>query len=144
MDRLINVVVRCYRPDDLRAVKTLWEEVFPNDPAWNRAEAAIPKKTAFQPELVLVAEDAGQVVGTAMAGYDGHRGWLYAVAVKPTRQREGIGAMLVVEAEQSLKNLGCGKINLQVRSTNQGVIGFYRRLGYEVEDRVSMGKRATL
>ena len=88
-----------------------------------------------------MAEDSGEVVGTAIAGYDGHRGWLYSVAVKASRQRTGIGAMLVEEAEQRLKRLGCGKINLQVRSRNEPVIGFYRRLGYEVEDRVSMGKR---
>ena len=81
------------------------------------------------------------MVGTAMAGYDGHRGWLYSVAVKSSRQRSGIGAMLVNEAEQRLKSLGCGKINLQVRSSNEAVLGFYDRLGYEVEDRVSMGKR---
>jgi ribosomal protein S18 acetylase RimI-like enzyme len=143
MARPSNAIVRTYRADDLQGVAALWDEVFPSDPPWNRAEAAIPEKTAFQPELLLVAEEAGQVVGTAMAGYDGHRGWLYSVAVKPSRQREGIGAMLVAEAEQRLKRMGCGKINLQVRSTNAAVSGFYGRLGYEVEDRVSMGKRVT-
>ena len=135
------VRVRTYRNQDLEGVKTLWAEVFPADPPWNRADAAIPEKTAVQPELLLVAEDAGVVVGTAMAGYDGHRGWLYSVAVKPARQGSGVGRMLVREAERRLKTLGCGKINLQVRSANEAVIGFYRRLGYEVEDRVSMGKR---
>jgi ribosomal protein S18 acetylase RimI-like enzyme len=141
MDRTSNAIVRSYRQDDLKGVAALWAEVFPSDPPWNRAETAIPEKTAFQPDLLLVAEDAGHIVGTAMAGYDGHRGWLYSVAVKPSRQLEGIGLMLVNEAEQRLKTIGCGKINFQVRSTNEAVIGFYARLGYEVEARVSMGKR---
>jgi ribosomal protein S18 acetylase RimI-like enzyme len=136
---MINI--RTYRNDDLQAVRVLWEEVFPSDPPWNAAAVAIPEKTAFQPELLLVAEDGGQLVGTAMAGYDGHRGWLYSLAVKPAGRRSGVGRMLVAEAERRLATLGCRKINLQVRSTNEAVIGFYRRLGYEVEERVSMGKR---
>lgn len=137
------MIVRSYRSEDLQGVNALWEEVFPADPPWNRAEVAIPEKVAFQPDLLFVAEEAGEVVGTVMAGYDGHRGWLYSVAVKPSHQRSGVGRKLVLHAERRLGELGCGKINLQVRSTNEAVIGFYRRLGYEVEDRVSMGKRTT-
>jgi ribosomal protein S18 acetylase RimI-like enzyme len=133
--------VRKYRENDFAHVRSLWEEVFPNDPPWNKAEVAIPEKIAMQPDLLLVADEDGAIVGTVMAGYDGHRGWLYSVTVKPSHQRTGIGAMLVGEAERRLKALGCGKVNLQVRPTNEAVIGFYRRLGYEVEERVSMGKR---
>jgi ribosomal protein S18 acetylase RimI-like enzyme len=135
------MIVRRYREHDLPGVKALWEEVFPTDPLWNRAEVAIPEKLAFQSELLFVAEEEGAILGTAMAGYDGHRGWLYSVAVMPSRQAMGIGRSLVEAAEAALGRLGCGKINLQVRSTNEAVIGFYRRLGYEVEDRISMGKR---
>jgi ribosomal protein S18 acetylase RimI-like enzyme len=89
----------------------------------------------------LVATDQGVVVGTIMAGYDGHRGWLYAVAVLQSHQRQGFGMALVKEAENRLSAMGCKKINLQVRSSNTVVIRFYRSLGYEVEERVSMGKR---
>lgn len=135
------VVVRGYREKDFEGVKALWEEAFPSDPPWNRAEVAILEKMAFQPELLLVADDAGEVVGTAMAGYDGHRGWLYSIAVKSTHQRSGAGTMLVREAERRLQIFGCRKMNLQVRATNDAVINFYRRLGFEVEDRISMGKR---
>ena len=81
------------------------------------------------------------LIGTAMAGYDGHRGWLYAVAVLQSHQRHGIGTTLVREAETRLSAMGCNKINLQVRQSNTAVIAFYRSLGYEVEERVSMGKR---
>ena len=76
-----------------------------------------------------------------MAGYDGHRGWLYAIAVLSGHRARGIGARLVREAEQRLHELGCRKINLQVRSTNAEVVSFYEAVGYFVEDRISMGKR---
>jgi ribosomal protein S18 acetylase RimI-like enzyme len=76
-----------------------------------------------------------------MAGYDGHRGWLYAAAVLQSHQRQGIGTALVREAETLLSGMGCTKINLQVRSSNTAVTRFYNSLGYEIEERVSMGKR---
>jgi ribosomal protein S18 acetylase RimI-like enzyme len=135
------IEVRAYAQSDFPAVKALWEEAFPDDPPWNRAEAAIPAKMQVQPELFLVAASARQVIGTALAGYDGHRGWLYAMAVSSTHQRKGVGTLLVREAEIRLRALGCGKLNLQVRSTNQRVVAFYRALGFDVEDRVSMGRR---
>jgi ribosomal protein S18 acetylase RimI-like enzyme len=133
--------IETYRARHFEGVKALWEQVFPEDPPYNRAELSIAAKLAVQPELLLVAVDGEDVIGTAMAGYDGHRGWLYSVAVAPSRQRMGIGANLVREAEARLRSLGCGKINLQVRSTNQAVVAFYRGLGYAVEDRISMGRR---
>ena len=135
------MLISIYREDQFEAVRLLWESVFPDDPLRNRAERAIPAKLKIQPELFLVAHEHDEVLGTIMAGYDGHRGWLYAVAVKPDRQGVGLGRMLVEEAESRLAAVGCGKVNLQVRSTNEAVIGFYRRLGYAVEERVSMGKR---
>lgn len=130
-----------YRPEHFDGVQALWEEAFPNDPPWNRAETAIPAKLAVQPELLLVALEGDAVIGTVMAGYDGHRGWLYAVAVRRSHQRQGVGQALVARAEEALKALGCGKINLQVRTTNDAVVQFYERIGYAIEDRISMGKR---
>lgn len=135
------VEVRTYRNADFADVKALWEAVFPGDPSWNRAEVAIPAKLAVQPDLFLVACVDGQTVGTTLAGYDGHRGWLYAVAVSPAHQRKGVGTALVKEAERRLGALGCGKLNLQVRTNNRPAVGFYRALGYVTEERVSMGKR---
>src|SRR5690606_34749784 len=119
----------------------LWRACFPGDPPHNSAAAAIPAKLEVQPELFLVAEEEGRVIGTAMAGWDGHRGWLYAVAVDPARRRGGVGRALVRAAEARLAALGCGKVNLQVRAENAGVAAFYEGLGYAVEERVSMGKR---
>jgi len=129
-----------YRPDLFEGVKALWEEAFPDDPPRNRAEAAIPAKLAVQPDLLLVATEGGIVIGTAMAGYDGHRGWLYSVAVRGDHRRRGVGTALIARAETMLKALGCGKINLQVRATNAAVARFYEALGYAVEDRISFGK----
>lgn len=130
-----------YAPAHFTSVKTLWEDAFPGDPPWNRAEVSIPAKLAVQPELFLVALAGGQVVGSVMAGYDGHRGWLYSVAVLTSHRREGVGAALVRAAEERLEALGCAKINLQIRDGNEAVAGFYERLGYVVEKRINMSKR---
>jgi ribosomal protein S18 acetylase RimI-like enzyme len=75
-----------------------------------------------------------------MAGYDGHRGWLYAVAVHPEQRRVGLGERLVRCAEDALTERGCMKINLQLLASNEATAEFYRSLGYTVEPRVSMGK----
>jgi ribosomal protein S18 acetylase RimI-like enzyme len=76
-----------------------------------------------------------------MVGYEGHRGWLNYLAVAPEHQRKGFGRAIVEEAERLLRKEGCPKINLQVRTSNQGALEFYRRIGYAVDDVVSMGKR---
>jgi ribosomal protein S18 acetylase RimI-like enzyme len=130
-----------YGSEHFEGVKTLWQEAFPDDPPWNKAEVAIPAKLAVQRELFLVALDGALVIGSIMAGYDGHRGWLYAVAVLHSRRRQGVGAALVRAAEDRLRSMGCGKINLQVRATNAAVVEFYKRLGYVIEERTSMGRR---
>ena len=130
-----------YQESHFDGVRLLWQEAFPNDPPWNAAEVAIPAKLKIQPDLFLVAVEQTLVAGSIMAGYDGHRGWLYAVAVLRSHQKRGLGRALVKEAEERLRAIGCKKINLQLRASNTTVIEFYRSLGYEVEERVSMGKR---
>jgi ribosomal protein S18 acetylase RimI-like enzyme len=137
----MDVVISAYRPELFAGIEELWTEAFPDDPPWNRAGVAVPAKMAVQPELFLVATNGDRVVGSVMGGYDGHRGWLYTAAVLKSHRGVGIGAKLVREAERQLQQLGCKKVNLQVRSTNTAVIGFYERLGYGVEERVSMGRR---
>lgn len=136
-----GVRIEPYSAEHFDGVDALWTEAFPDDPPRNRAAAAIPEKLARQPELLLVALDGDSVAGTAMAGYDGHRGWLYSVAVRKSHRRRGIGELLVREAEARLAALGCGKVNLQVRATNAAVVAFYESLGYEAEERISLGKR---
>lgn len=130
-----------YEERHFASVDHLWRASFPDDPPRNRAEVAIPAKLALGDGLLLVAEDdGGRVIGTAMAGYDGHRGWLYAVAVHPNRRRSGIGRSLVQEACARLAGLGCVKVNLQVRAGNAATAEFYRKLGFAEEPRISMGR----
>lgn len=135
-----GITIRPLAGGDEAGVAQLWREVFPGAPAWNRPEDDIGRKMAVQRELFLVAEAGGRIVGTAMGGYDGHRGWVYYVAVAPDRQRQGIGTALMGEVERGLARMGCPKLNLQVRAGNEAVLAFYRGLGYEVEERISMGK----
>jgi hypothetical protein len=85
----------------------------------------------------------GKVVATVLAGFDGVRGWIHHLAVVPSLGHRGIATQMIREAESGLAKLGCPKVNLQVRPANADVVAFYRSLGYQVEERVSMGKRLT-
>jgi ribosomal protein S18 acetylase RimI-like enzyme len=122
-------------------VVALWQEAFGYDTAHNLPTLAIDKKLAVNDGLFFVATDKNVVIGTVLAGYDGHRGWLYSVAVRADYRRQGLGASLVRHAEQALSALGCMKINLQITGGNDTVVGFYEALGYGVEPRISMGKK---
>ena len=119
----------------------LWTTVFGYDAPHNDPLVSIERKIARDPDLFLVAAAGNRVVGTVMGGYDGHRGWIYSLAVDESKRHSGIGSALIGEVEQKLRDLGCLKVNLQVMPDNHGVVEFYRRLGFSVEDRVSMGKR---
>ncbi|MGE1153415.1 GNAT family acetyltransferase [Pseudomonas kitaguniensis] len=131
-----------YRDRQHRAqVVALWEEAFGYDTAHNLPSLAIDKKLAVNDGLFFVATDKKAVIGTVLAGYDGHRGWLYSVAVHADYRRHGLGASLVRHAEQALTALGCMKINLQITGGNDAVVGFYEALGYAVEPRISLGKK---
>jgi ribosomal protein S18 acetylase RimI-like enzyme len=92
-------------------------------------------------ESFLVAVLDGEVIGSVMAGYDGHRGWINYLAVTPSSRRAGVGRALMSEAERMLREAGCPKINLQVRGTNDSAVGFYEALGYTTDDVVSLGRR---
>ena len=101
-------------------------------------------KTAWQPNLLLVAVARGRVVGTAMVGYEGHRGWVNYLTVDPGVQRQGIGRQILEHAEHNLADLGCVKVQLMVRPENRRVVGFYEALGYVEEPVVAMGKRLSV
>ncbi len=133
--------IRPYRETDQDAVIALWQVVFSDAPPWNPPKVDIQRKLSMQRDLFLVATIDETVVGSAMSGYDGHRGWVYYVAVHPSYQRQGIGRELMAAVEERLTRLGCPKINLQVRASNQGAAAFYQKLGYDIEERISMGKR---
>lgn len=122
-------------------VVALWSEVFGYGQSRNDPQTTIDQKVATGDGLFFVAEDGnGKLQGTVMCGYDGHRGWIYSLAVQPSRQGGGIGSALMKHAEKELANRGCMKVNLQIVANNSGVQGFYEALGFQVEERISMGK----
>jgi ribosomal protein S18 acetylase RimI-like enzyme len=132
--------IRPFRPEDEGPVVSLWERCGLVRP-WNDPHSDIRRKLLVRPDLFLVGVQDGAVVGCLMAGYEGHRGWLNYLAVSPEHRRRGLGSALVAEAERLLKNEGCPKVNLQIRTSNGEVVEFYGRLGYAPDDVVSMGKR---
>lgn len=125
---------------DEDAVVALWEEAGLTRP-WNDPRADIRRKLTVQPELFLVAVDGDRVVGSVMAGYDGHRGWLYYLAAATSHRGQGIGRRLVTEAERLLEAMGCPKVQLMVRPDNTAARGFYDELGYEPFDTWATGRR---
>jgi ribosomal protein S18 acetylase RimI-like enzyme len=138
---MLRLSIRPFRETDQEHVIALWEKVFPNAPPHNNPARDIRTKREVQPELFLVALLDEKLVGTAMAGFDGHRGWVYYLGVDPEYQRQGIGTALMRKVEAGLMSLGCPKLNLQIRADNAAVQAFYESLGYFSEDRLSMGKK---
>jgi ribosomal protein S18 acetylase RimI-like enzyme len=134
------LLIRPFRDADEAAVIALWRECGLIR-SWNDPQKDIQRKKAAQGELFLVATLEDQIVASVMAGYEGHRGWVYYLAVTPAQQRRGHGERLMHEVERLLLERGCPKLNLMVRTSNVGVIEFYRRLGYSVDDAVPLGKR---
>ena len=123
---------------DRSEVVALWRRAFPDDPPHNEPNAVIDAKVAVD-DLIFVAAEQNRIHGAAVAGYDGHRGWLYSVAVDAPSRRRGVGRALVTHAIGALRELGCIKVNLQVRASNASVVAFYESLGFALEDRMSLG-----
>jgi ribosomal protein S18 acetylase RimI-like enzyme len=132
--------IRPFVRSDQEAVVRLWAQCGLTR-SWNDPRKDIARKLAVRPDLFLVGVVSGELVASVMVGYDGHRGWINYLAVAPTLRRQGLGRKLMAEAERLLKAEGCPKINLQVRSTNTEALEFYRRIGYGVDEVVSLGKR---
>jgi GNAT superfamily N-acetyltransferase/SAM-dependent methyltransferase len=108
---------------------------------WNDPRLDIERARSWQQDLFLVGECEGILVASAMGGYDGHRGWVYYLAVLPEQQRRGHARALMAELERRLLLRGCPKLNLQVRADNTDALAFYERLGYGFDGVVAMGKR---
>lgn len=137
----IQPLIREFRDGDTSAVIALWNRLLPDNAPHNDPGRAIRQKLAADADLFFVAVVGSAVVGTVMGGYDGHRGWVYSLAVAPEHQRRGIASALIAHLEDALAARGCLKVNLQVRASNEGVVEFYRKCGYQIEERVSLGKR---
>lgn len=127
-------------PADEDAVVALWQETGLTRP-WNDAGADFRRALAGPSSTVLGVREGGRLIGTAMVGDDGHRGWVYYLAVSPAVQRSGIGRALMAAAETWLRERGCVKIQFMVRTDNEAVNAFYDHLGYPVQDVVTRGRR---
>ena len=122
-------------------VISLWEAVFGYEADHNAPHLVIDKKLDIGDGLFFIAADSKDVIGTVMAGYDGHRGWIYSIAVSSAHRKQGLGSALLTFAEEKLSEKGCMKINLQIMEGNEAVAEFYLSNGYHAEKRISMGKR---
>lgn len=115
------------------AAIALWHEVGLTRP-WNDPEADLRRALDGAESTVLAGLDDETLVATAMVGHDGHRGWVYYLAVRPDRQHRGYGSQLMNACELWLRDRGVPKINVMVRSSNEVAVGFYHRLGYDADD----------
>lgn len=140
MEADLGILIRPFADGDKRAVIELWSECGLLRP-WNNPELDIARKIKVNPELFLVGVLDGKVVASAMGGYEGHRGWVNYLAVNPDCRMKGCGRRIMQEIEKRLLELGCPKLNLQVRDRNMGALEFYRRTGFQEDKVVSMGKR---
>ena len=121
------VTVRKFESSDTDSVIALWNKALPSSQPWNEPQDVICRKLNVNDGLFFVGEQDGQILATVLAGYDGVRGWIYALAVAAEQRRRGIGRRMLEEAENALLAKGCPKINLQVRASNSEVIEFYER-----------------
>jgi ribosomal protein S18 acetylase RimI-like enzyme len=135
-----QVATRPFDESDRSALIALWTACDLIRP-WNDPNRDIDRKLGQDPAGLIVLDSDSLVVGAVMVGYDGHRGWVNYLAVHPDHRRHGHGARLMAAAEAYLGQVGCPKANLQVRRSNHEVVEFYTRLGYAVDDTVSLGKR---
>jgi len=127
---------------DHQAVHDLWRTAGPGvnlRPSDTAPE--VEKKLDRDPDLFLVAELRGDVVGVIMGAWDGRRGWLHHLAVAPSARRIGVAGALVAEVEERLRAKGCLKVNLLVFDGNDGALALYEQLGYARMDHiVALGK----
>jgi len=135
-----DLLIRAFEEQDREELISLWKScgltVPQNDP-----NKDIDRKLNANAEWLLVGVHDGAIIASAMYGYDGHRGWINYLSVAPDQRHSGIGRKLVEAIEIRLLDLGCPKINIQVRSSNAGVIEFYEKAGFSTDDVISMGKR---
>ncbi len=134
------LAVRPYRDTDKASVIELWKACLLTR-EWNDPSKDIARKSGTQADWFLVGVVNDALIGSAMFGYDGHRGWVNYLAVFPANRGKGYAKQLMLAGETLLVEAGCPKLNLQIRSSNADVISFYKHLGYAPDDVVSMGKR---
>lgn len=125
--------IRPYRTSDRDQVIELWNACDLTRP-WNDPAADIQRALDTPTAELFIHLETDRITGTLMVGYDGHRGWMYYLAADPAQRGKGIAKALVAVAEEFLRNQGCPKVELMVRTDNTAALGFYDRLGYEAQD----------
>ena len=135
-----SLLIRPFKEGDEEALVSLWNMCKLTVP-WNNPYKDIARKLKAQAELFLVGYLENKLIASVMAGYDGHRGWINYLAVHPDFQARGYGKQLMDNVENGLRELGCPKINLQIREGNDRVFTYYQKLGFVEEKRINMGKR---
>ena len=133
-------LIRPLTLSDEEAVIAVWRACGLTHPN-NDPHKDIARKMKVDPDMFLVYEVDGKIVGTVMVGYEGHRGWINYLGVLPEFQGQGLGRELMERGEAMLVARGCAKINIQIRATNTKVIRFYEGIGFKIDEVVSMGKR---
>jgi len=134
------MIIRAYSPKDESAVIELWQKCNLTRPQ-NNPKRDIERKLKINPELFLVGIIGKDIVATVMGGYEGHRGWINYLGVDPEYRNMGLGRQIMEAVEKMIASIGSSKINLQIRSDNEAVVGFYENIGYSTENIISMGKR---
>jgi ribosomal protein S18 acetylase RimI-like enzyme len=128
------------RPDEIEAAVALWEACDLTRP-WNDPRADIRRAFEGATSTILAHREAARLVATAMVGVDGHRGWVYYLAVAPDRRKRGLGEAMMRAAEAWVAARGMPKMQLMVRVENAAAAGFYHAIGYETEERLLLAKR---
>ena len=139
MDREQTAEIATAAPEEGAAVVALWRDCGLTRP-WNDPEADFALALASGSSAVLVARAGERLAGSVMVGFDGHRGWVYYLAVSPAARRGGIGRALMAAAEDWLRARGCPKIQFMVREDNDAALGFYAALGMERQKVVTLGR----
>ena len=137
---VIEINYRLFTKEDSEAVIDLWRRCKLIVP-WNDPEKDILRKLSVDDDLFILAEEKGWVIASAMGGYDGHRGYIYYLAVLPEFRKKGVGSEILKKIETKLLNKGCPKINLFVRDTNLRVQAFYKKNKYQIQESQIYGKR---
>lgn len=132
--------IRPLESADRAAVIALWQACDLTRP-WNNPDSDIDFCMSKPESTILVGESGGKIIASVMTGHDGHRGWLYYLAVEPSFQKSGFGRTMVTAAEDWLRARGVPKVMLMVRPENDKVRAFYDALGYVEEPRVIFSRR---
>ena len=135
-----EMTIRSYLNGDENAVVELWRKCNLLR-SWNNSKRDIECKVRVGSELYLVGIVNDKAVATVMGGYEGHRGWVYYLAVDPSYQRRGLGRQIMKAVEKKLLAMDCLKINLLIRMDNLVAVKFYQSIGYKIDEVVSMEKR---